>query len=99
MALFGKKKDGGKQTKLFFVTDVHGSETTFRKFVNAGTFYGVDLLVLGGDIAGKIVVPILDLGAGRYRATIQSITHDLTGPSSSRSSRSAPASSGSTAPW
>ena len=79
MALFGKKKDGGKQTKLFFVTDVHGSETTFRKFVNAGTFYGVDLLVLGGDISGKIVVPILDLGGGRYRATIQSITQDLAG--------------------
>jgi len=76
MALFGKKAKG-KVTKLFFVTDVHGSETTFRKFVNAGAFYGVDVLVLGGDIAGKMVVPILDLGGGRYRATIQSITHEL----------------------
>ncbi len=80
MALFGKKKDDGRRTKLFFVTDVHGSETTFRKFINAGSFYEVDLLVLGGDIAGKIVVPILDLGGGRYRATIQSITQDLDGP-------------------
>jgi Icc-related predicted phosphoesterase len=78
MGLFGKK-DKGKSTKLFFVTDVHGSETTFRKFVNSGQFYGVDVLVLGGDIAGKMVVPILDLGSGRYRATIQSITHELTG--------------------
>jgi Icc-related predicted phosphoesterase len=78
MPLFGKK-DKGKSTKLFFVTDVHGSETTFRKFVNAGKFYGVDVLVLGGDIAGKMVVPILDLGGGRYRATIQSITHELDG--------------------
>ena len=79
MPLFGKK-DKGKATKLFFVTDVHGSETTFRKFVNAGKFYGVDILVLGGDIAGKIVVPILDLGGGRYRATIQSLTQELAGP-------------------
>lgn len=78
MGLFGKK-DKGKTTKLFFVTDVHGSETTFRKFVNSGQFYGVDVLVLGGDIAGKMVVPILELGSGRYRATIQSITHELTG--------------------
>jgi uncharacterized protein len=79
MPLFGKKEKG-KTTKLFFVTDVHGSETTFRKFVNSGQFYGVDVLVLGGDIAGKIVVPILDLGGGRYRATIQSLTHELDSP-------------------
>jgi Icc-related predicted phosphoesterase len=78
MPLFGKKAKG-KTTKLFFVTDVHGSQSTFRKFVNAGKFYEVDVLVLGGDIAGKMVVPILDLGGGRYRATIQSITHELDG--------------------
>jgi Icc-related predicted phosphoesterase len=78
MALFGKKAKA-KSTKLFFMTDVHGSETTFRKFVNAGKFYEVDVLVLGGDIAGKMVVPILDLGGSRYRATIQSITHEFEG--------------------
>src|SRR5664280_2951972 len=78
MALFGKK-DKGKVTKLFFVTDVHGSENTFRKFVNSGKFYDVDVLVLGGDIAGKMVVPILDLGGSHYRSTIQSITHELDG--------------------
>lgn len=78
MPLFGKKSRG-KTTKLFFVTDVHGSQSTFRKFVNAGKFYEVDVLVLGGDIAGKMVVPILDLGGGAYRATIQSITHELDG--------------------
>jgi Icc-related predicted phosphoesterase len=78
MPLFGKKEKG-RTTKLFFVTDVHGSETTFRKFVNSGKFYGVDVLILGGDIAGKIVVPILDLGGGHYRATIQSLTQELEG--------------------
>lgn len=78
MPLFGKKL-ASKTTKLFFVTDVHGSQSTFRKFVNAGKFYEVDVLVLGGDIAGKMVVPILDLGGDRYRATIQSITHELEG--------------------
>ena len=58
---------------------MHSSETTFRKFVNAGKFYGVDVLVLGADIAAKMVVPIMDLGRARYRATIQSITHELEG--------------------
>lgn len=78
MGLFGKKEKA-ETTKLFFVTDVHGSETTFRKFVNAAAFYKVGVLVLGGDIAGKMLVPILDLGGGRYRATIQSTTHELHG--------------------
>ena len=75
------------------MTDVHGSETTFRKFVNSGKFYGVDVLVLGGDVAGKMVVPILDFGGGHYRATIQSMTHELEGGEAvGETSRSAPAS-------
>ena len=46
-------------TKVYFVTDVHGSERCFRKFVNAGKFYGVNVLVLGGDITGKMIVPFV----------------------------------------
>ena len=45
--------------KLFFVSDIHGSETCFRKLVNAGKFYGVDVLIMGGDLAGKELVPIV----------------------------------------
>jgi uncharacterized protein len=44
--------------KLFYASDVHGSERLWRKFVNAGAFYGVDVLVMGGDLAGKAVLPI-----------------------------------------
>jgi Icc-related predicted phosphoesterase len=47
------------RTKVYFVTDVHGSERCFRKFVNAGKFYGVSVLVLGGDITGKMIVPFV----------------------------------------
>jgi len=46
-------------TRVYFVTDVHGSERCFRKFVNAGKFYGVNVLVLGGDITGKMIVPFV----------------------------------------
>ena len=52
--------------KLFFVSDIHGSETCFRKLVNAGRFYGVDVLIMGGDLAGKELVPIVD-GTARFR--------------------------------
>ncbi len=43
---------------LYFATDIHGSEHCFRKFLNAGKFYGVDAVILGGDIAGKALIPI-----------------------------------------
>ncbi len=78
MPLFGKKADK-KLTKLFFATDVHGSERTWRKFLNAGKFYSADVLVMGGDIIGKMAIPIIREGAGRYRATLQGTIHHIEG--------------------
>lgn len=57
-------------TKVFYATDVHGSERTWRKFVNAGAFYGADVLVMGGDVMGKLTIPIIREVGGRHRATI-----------------------------
>jgi Icc-related predicted phosphoesterase len=53
---------------LFYVADLHGSERCYRKFVNAGKFYGVDALVLGGDVTGKALVPLVRLADGAYEA-------------------------------
>jgi Icc-related predicted phosphoesterase len=53
---------------LFFATDLHGSEVCFRKFVAAAKFYGAQLLVLGGDVTGKLVVPIVRRPDGRFVA-------------------------------
>lgn len=55
------------RTRIFFVTDVHGSEKCFRKFVNAAKFYEAQVIVLGGDITGKMVIPIVDQGNGTYQ--------------------------------
>ena len=59
---FWSKSNPSQRFKLFFATDVHGSEPTFKKFINAGKFYNVDVLVLGGDITGKMLIPIIALG-------------------------------------
>jgi Icc-related predicted phosphoesterase len=59
-----------RETRLFFATDVHGSERCFLKFINAARVYEADILVLGGDIAGKRVVPIVAMGNGRHRGTL-----------------------------
>ncbi|MGB9794240.1 metallophosphoesterase family protein [Caldisericum exile] len=57
--------------KIFFTTDIHGSERCFRKFVNAGKFYNANILILGGDITGKGFVPIVRLENGYYEANYQ----------------------------
>lgn len=44
--------------RLFFATDLHGSEVCFRKFVAAAAFYSCEALILGGDVSGKFLVPI-----------------------------------------
>ena len=67
MRLFGK---GQRGTKVFYATDVHGSERTWRKFLNAAKFYGADVLVMGGDVMGKLAIPIIREAGGSYRATI-----------------------------
>jgi len=48
--------------RIFYATDVHGSERCFLKFVNAGPFYKADVVILGGDITGKFVIPIVQRG-------------------------------------
>src|SRR5882724_5516485 len=50
--------------RLFFATDVHGSETCFRKFVNAATAYSASAIILGGDITGKQLVMIVAESGG-----------------------------------
>ena len=56
--------------KIFYVTDIHGSEICWRKFLNAGPFYGADVVIVGGDITGKAMVPIVERG-GRWETTFQ----------------------------
>ena len=55
------------KTKVFFVSDVHGSDRCFRKFVNAGKFYGADVLILGGDVTGKAMVPMVKMPDGTIK--------------------------------
>ena len=67
---FGKKRSGkgGKRLTIFFASDLHGSTVCFRKFINGARFYGADVLVLGGDLTGKAVLPICRQADGSHRA-------------------------------
>ena len=57
-------------TKLFFATDIHGSDICWSKFLNAGKFYEADVLILGGDMTGKAVVPFIHQGGSNYKVTL-----------------------------
>jgi Icc-related predicted phosphoesterase len=56
----------GKDTlRIFFVTDVHGSNVCYRKFLNALKIYNVDVGILMGDLTGKVLIPLIEKeGAG-----------------------------------
>ncbi len=54
------------RVRIFFITDIHGSTVCFKKFINAAPIYKADILILGGDITGKALVPILEKGDGTY---------------------------------
>ena len=54
--------------KIFYASDTHAAESTFRKFTNAGPFYKADMVIYGGDFVGA-VVPIVKTKEGYYEAT------------------------------
>lgn len=58
-----------QRTTIFFATDIHGSERCFLKFINAAKFFSANVLILGGDITGKALVPIVrKTGTATYTA-------------------------------
>lgn len=65
-----KRRQKESITRLFYAGDVHGSRICWKKFVNAAAHYPADALIMGGDLTGKALVPILRVGDGTYRARV-----------------------------
>jgi Icc-related predicted phosphoesterase len=57
-------------TTLFFATDVHGSDICWKKFINAAKFYDAEIIILGGDMTGKAIVPIIHQGGDTYKSVL-----------------------------
>ncbi|MGH2738475.1 MAG: metallophosphoesterase family protein, partial [Actinomycetota bacterium] len=47
-------------TRLYYASDIHGSEKLWRKFLAAPTFYDATVLIMGGDMSGKLLVPMVE---------------------------------------
>jgi Icc-related predicted phosphoesterase len=59
-------------TRIFFATDLHASTRTFRKFLSAAKAYEANALVLGGDVCGKVLTPIVARPDGMYEVPLHS---------------------------
>jgi Icc-related predicted phosphoesterase len=68
MRLGRKRPDVEADVRLFYASDIHGSDLLWRKFLGAAKFYGVDASVMGGDLLGKAIVPIERRDDGSFRA-------------------------------
>lgn len=69
------------RTRLFFAADIHGSEVCFRKWLNAAVAYKVDAVIFGGDLAGKILQPVVRGSDGRYSTDLYGSAIEVEGDS------------------
>ena len=65
-----KRRQSQVITRIFYAGDVHGSRVCWKKFINAAAHYPADALVMGGDLTGKALVPIVREGDGSYEARV-----------------------------
>jgi Icc-related predicted phosphoesterase len=68
MRLLRPKAPAVTTTDIYYASDVHGADRCWRKFLGAGKFYGVDALIMGGDLTGKAIIPIEERSDQTYRA-------------------------------
>src|SRR5439155_18547568 len=63
-----KGDEGDRTVRLFYASDIHGSDLLWRKFLGASKFYEADASVMGGDLLGKAIIPIERREDGTFRA-------------------------------
>jgi uncharacterized protein len=68
MALLRRRKGGSrgasKPLRIYYASDIHGSERLWRKFLNAAKAYEAPVIVMGGDVTGKAIVPLIERPEG-----------------------------------
>jgi len=70
--MFSRKNDG-KITRIIYTSDLHASDRTFMKFTNLIRKCKADVAIVGGDVTGKAIVPIIRQPDGTYSAYFQGL--------------------------
>ena len=61
---------GGAALRLYYASDIHGTEVLWLKFLNAPKYYKARVLVMGGDVTGKMVIPLVEDPAGVFTSRL-----------------------------
>ena len=56
------------KTRIIFSSDFHGSDVVWRKFLNSASMFKANVLLMGGDMTSKVMVPIVGESEGGYTA-------------------------------
>jgi uncharacterized protein len=64
MPMFRRHRAGSENggLRLYYASDIHGTEVLWRKFLHAPAVYGARVIVMGGDVTGKAVIPLVEEG-------------------------------------
>jgi Icc-related predicted phosphoesterase len=65
--------------RIYFASDIHASDRCWLKFLNTPKFYNADVIIIGGDITGKFIVPIIMQSGGRWTATMHGVPRQGSG--------------------
>ncbi|MEM0357218.1 MAG: phosphoesterase [Candidatus Bathyarchaeia archaeon] len=56
--------------RIAYAADVHGNEKTWRKFLNIPKYVkNIDVMMMGGDLTGKMLVPIFKQKDGTWKCS------------------------------
>jgi Icc-related predicted phosphoesterase len=74
MGLFSRGRNGddaqGDDLRLYYASDIHGTEVLWRKFLHAPRVYEAPVIVMGGDVTGKVVIPLVEEEGGVVTAEL-----------------------------
>jgi Icc-related predicted phosphoesterase len=59
--------------RIYFCSDIHASRRCWKKFLASAKFYDADIIVVGGDITGKFIVPIVRQPKGYHTAKFMGV--------------------------
>src|SRR5260370_2366142 len=66
--------------RIYFCSDIHASEKCWKKFLNAPKFYDADIIIVGGDITGKFIVPVIEQKKGKYTCRFAGVKRKASSP-------------------
>jgi Icc-related predicted phosphoesterase len=66
--------------RIYYCSDIHASRKCWKKFLASAKFYEADVIIVGGDITGKFIVPIVRQPRGHSTAKLLGVERRIETP-------------------